>query len=55
MGKHFLYGFLYWAKTGRRSFGYLFSKRDYHHALDRYKQKQVLKTEKDEIERKDDE
>jgi hypothetical protein len=48
MAKHF-WRLLYWAKTGRRSFGYLFSKRDYHHALDRYKQKQVIKTEKDEI------
>ena len=48
MAKHFIWAFLYWAKTGKRSYGYILSKRDYHHALERYKRKQVLKTEKDE-------
>ena len=51
MAKHFWYGFLYWAKTGKRSFGYIFNKRDYHYALERYKRKQVLKTEMKEIDR----
>lgn len=42
MAKHFFWGFMYWAKTGKRSWGYIFNKRDYHHALDRYKEKQRI-------------
>jgi hypothetical protein len=49
MAKH-LWSFFYWAKTGKRSFGYLFSKRDFHHALDRYKEEQNLKIERKEME-----
>lgn len=48
MAKHFLWGFMYWAKTGKRSFGYLFSKRDFHHALNKYREEQRLKFEKKE-------
>ena len=54
MPKRFWYSFLYWAKTGKRSWGYIFSKRDYHHALDRYRQKQVLRTELDEMNNRED-
>lgn len=54
MPKRFLYSFLYWAKTGKRSWGYLLSKRDYHHALDRYRQKQVLRTERDAMHNQED-
>ena len=50
MAKHFWWGFLYWAKTGKRSYGYILDKRDYHHALEQYKMKQRFKTEKDELE-----
>jgi len=51
MAKHFIWQFLYWARTGgKRSYGYILNKRDYHHALERYKMKQLLKTEKDEVE-----
>jgi len=49
MAKHFWYGFLYWAKTGKRSFGYIMNKRDYHHALDKYKREQIIKTENSEL------
>jgi len=49
MAKH-LWSFFYWAKTGKLSFGYLFSKRDFHHALDRYKEEQNLKIERKEME-----
>jgi hypothetical protein len=49
MAKHFWYGFLYWAKTGKRSFGYIMNKRDYHHALDKYRREQIIKTEKNEL------
>lgn len=52
MAQHFWWGFLYWAKTGKRSYGYILDKRDYHHALERYKMKQRLKTEKTEISEK---
>lgn len=48
MAKHFWLAFLYWAKTGKRSYGYILSKRDYHHALDQYKREQILKTERKE-------
>lgn len=54
MPKRFWYSFLYWAKTGKRSWGYLLSERDYHHALDRYCQKQVLRTERDEMDNRED-
>lgn len=54
MPKRFWYGFLYWAKTGKRSWGYIFNKRDYHHALDSYRRKQVLRTEQDEMNNRDD-
>lgn len=50
MAKHFLWGFMYWAKTGKRSFGYLFSKRDFHHALNKYREEQRLKVEMKEAE-----
>ena len=50
MAKHFIWGFLYWARTGKRSYGYVMSKRDYHHALDKYKMEQRLKAEKKEME-----
>ncbi len=33
------------AKTGKRSFGYLFNKRDFHHALNKYREEQRLKFE----------
>ena len=49
MAQHFFWGFLYWARTGKRSYGYIFSKRDYHHALEKYKQKQKLKFEMKEL------
>lgn len=49
MAQHFFWGFLYWAKTGKRSYGYIFSKRDYYHALEKYKQKQKLKFEMKEM------
>lgn len=50
MAKHFFWGFMYWAKTGRRSFGYLFNKRDFHHALNKYKEEQRVKFEMKEAE-----
>jgi hypothetical protein len=43
--RKFWYGFLYFAKTGKRSWGYIHNKRDYHHALDRYREAQRIKTE----------
>lgn len=49
MAKRFWYSFLYWAKTGKRSWGYLFNKRDYHHALDKYREEQKIKFEMKEI------
>ena len=49
MARHFMLGFLYWARTGKRSHGYIMSKRDYHHALDRYKAEQVIKCERAEM------
>ena len=49
MAKHFIWGFLYWAKTGKRSHGYLLNRRDYHHALDRYRERQLMKCERDEM------
>lgn len=54
MPKRFWYGFLYFAKTGKRSWGYILNKRDYHHALDRYRRKQVLRTERDEMNNRED-
>lgn len=54
MPQRFWYSFLYWAKTGKRSWGYILSKRDYHHALDRYRQKQVLRTERTEMNSRDE-
>lgn len=55
MARHFWLAFCYWAKTGKRSFGYLFNKRDYHHALDRFKEEQVMKTEMEELNNNGDE
>ena len=52
MAKHFFWGFMYWAKTGKCSFGYLFSKRDFHHALNKYKEEQRLKFEMKEVDEK---
>lgn len=49
MARHFMFGFLYWARTRKRSYGYIMSKRDYHHALDRYKAEQVIKCERAEM------
>lgn len=54
MPKRFWYSFLYWAKTGKRSLGYLLSQRDYHHAFDCYHRKQVLRTEQDEMNSQED-
>lgn len=54
MPKRFWYSFLYWAKKGKRSWGYILNKRDYHHALDRYRQKQVLRTERNEMNSQDE-
>lgn len=50
MSRHFLWGFLYWAKTGKRGYGYIMDRRDYHHALDKYRMEQKLKTERKEME-----
>lgn len=49
MAQHFWWGFLYFAKTGKRSYGYILNKKDYHHALERYRRKQILKTERSEM------
>ena len=49
MAKHFWWGFMYWAKTGKRSYGYIMNGKDYHHALERYKREQILKTERSEM------
>lgn len=54
MAKH-LWNFFYWVKTGKRSWGYIFDKRDYHHALDRYKEEQAMKAERKELETEGDE
>jgi len=43
--RRFLYTFLYWVKTGKNGWGYILNKRDYHHALDRYREAQRIKTE----------
>ena len=43
--RKFWYGFLYWAKTGKRSWGYIFNKREYHRALNRYRESQRIQTE----------
>lgn len=40
MAKHFFWGFLHWTKS---SFGYLFHKRDSHHALNNYMEEQLAK------------
>ena len=54
MPKRFWYGFLYFAKTGKRSWGYILNKRDYHNALDSYRRKQVIRTEQDEMNNRED-
>ena len=43
--RKFLYNFLYFVKTGKRSWGYILDKREYHHALDRYRESQRIRTE----------
>lgn len=43
--RKFWYGFLYFVKTGKRSWGYILNKREYHHALDRYRESQRIRTE----------
>ena len=49
MATHFWLAFMYWARTGKRSMGYLFNKREYHHALDKYREQQKLKFERKEL------
>lgn len=34
--------------------GYILNKRDYHHAIDSYRRKQVLRTEQDEMNNRED-
>lgn len=48
MPQHMFWAFMYWAKTGKRSWGYVWNKRDYRHALERYRNKQIIKTERNE-------
>ena len=43
--RKFWYAFLYWAKTGKNTWGYILNKREYHHALDRYRESQRIRTE----------
>ena len=43
--RKFWYSFMYFVKTGKRSCGYIFDKREYHHALDRYRESQRIQTE----------
>ena len=52
MPRHF-WGLLYWARTGKGSYGYIMNRKDYHHALERYKQQQIIKTEQDELNNKE--
>lgn len=46
--RRFLYSFLYFVKTGKRSWGYILNKREYHQALDRYRESQRIRTEIEE-------
>lgn len=46
--RRFWWGFLYWAKTGKNAWGYILNKREYHHALDRYRESQRIRTEIEE-------
>lgn len=48
MAKRFLWQFMYWAKTGKRSWGYIFDKKEYRRALEIYKRSQIIKTEREE-------
>lgn len=46
--RRFWYGFLYFVKTGKKACGYILDKREYHHALDRYRESQRIHTEIEE-------
>jgi hypothetical protein len=43
--RKFWYGFLYFVKTGKNAWGYILNKREYHHALERYRESQRIRTE----------
>lgn len=43
--RRFWYSFLYFVKTGKLSWGYILNKREYHQALDRYRESHRIQTE----------